>query len=428
LKKILLNLKKSVWLYPALISILSFFLALIVVFLDGGYLINLELFLPDIFLTSVELSKTILTVIAGSLITMTTFTFSTTMVVLTTYSSQLSPRTVENFLADDDTMKALGVFMGGFVYAMMTLLFMRSALGDRLVIAATLGIGYSIVCLAQFTMYIHHVGSYIQINNLIWRIFKGTEKRIEDYRNLLDKGQIITELEIPGNNFKLHVASNRNGYIQLVSHDKIGKIARDLNGIIIFEKVIGQFVSDSTNIFTLVFKEEVELEEDNISKLQNYVTIGYEKTEWQDFNFSIQKIVEIALRAISPGVNDPNTANHCLKMIGIMLGKLADLKNGYLVINEDEDEFSRAVFEAIDFEKELYFTLNQIVHYGRSDVSVIISVLKALRFAMEKATPENRKVIVTFVDLVFEKVETEIKNDYDKGLLEHERKEILALA
>lgn len=427
MKKIFLKLKKSVWLYPALISVLSFFLALIVVFLDGGYLINLELYLPDIFLTSIDLSKTILTVIAGSLITMTTFTFSTTMVVLTTYSSQLSPRTVENFLEDDVTMKALGVFMGGFVYAMMTLLFMRTALGDRLVVAATLGIGYSIVCLAQFTMYIHHVGSYIQINNLIWRIFKGTEKRIEDYRNLLEKGEIFTEPKIPPKNFKLHVASNKNGYIQLVSHEKIAKTARDLNAIIILEKVIGQFVSDSTNIFTLIFEEKRELEEDEISRLQNCVAIGYEKTEWQDFNFSIQKIVEIALRAISPGVNDPNTANHCLKMIGILLAQLADLKNGYLIINEDEEEFAQAVFEAIDFEKELHFILDQVVHYGKSDVSVIISVLKALRFAMEKATLENRKAIVIFVDYIFEKIETEIRNEYDQGILEHERREILAL-
>lgn len=192
--------------------------------------------------------------------------------------------------------------------------------------------------------------------------------------------------------------------------------------------MIGQFVSDSTNLFTLIFEEKTELEEDEISRLQNCVAIGYEKTEWQDFNFSIQKIVEIALRAISPGVNDPNTANHCLKMIGIVLGKLADLKNGYLIINEDEEGFAQAVFEAIDFEKELHFILNQVVHYGENNVSVIISILKALRFAMEKATPENRKAIVAFVNYVFEKTEAEIKNEYDKGLLEHERKEILALA
>ena len=105
LQRILLKFRKSVWIYPSIISFISLVGAVLVGMADSGSFLNLPGIVPEFFLTSVDLSKNILGVIAGSLITMTTFTFSTTMVVLTTYSSQFSPRTVENFLSDDDTMK-----------------------------------------------------------------------------------------------------------------------------------------------------------------------------------------------------------------------------------------------------------------------------------------------------------------------------------
>ena len=182
IKRLVLKFRKSIWIYPAIISTLSFFAAIGMGFLDSGVFIKLYEFAPSILLTSVDLSKNILGVIAGSLITMTTFTFSTTMIVLTTYSSQYSPRTMENFLSDDRTMKSLGVFMGGFLYSIMTLLFMRRSLGEQLVIASSLAILYAIVCLVEFIRYIQHFASYIQTTNLISRLKDEAEKTIEDYK------------------------------------------------------------------------------------------------------------------------------------------------------------------------------------------------------------------------------------------------------
>lgn len=194
IKRLVLKFRKSIWIYPAIISTLSFFAAIGMGFLDSGVFIKLYEFAPSILLTSVDLSKNILGVIAGSLITMTTFTFSTTMVVLTTYSSQFSPRTVENFLSDDKTMKALGVFMGGFVYSIMTLLFMRRSLGEQLVVSSSLAILYAIVCLIEFIRYIQHVGSYIQTTNLINRLYDEANKTIEDYKDLISQANIVKDI------------------------------------------------------------------------------------------------------------------------------------------------------------------------------------------------------------------------------------------
>ncbi len=452
LKKLQLMIQKRVWFYPALISGLSFILAFGVGWFDFSRVLSPGDGFPTLFLTSVDLAKTILSVIAGSLMTMTTFTFSTTMVVLTTYAAQFSPRTVENFLADDDTMKVLGVFMGGFVYAIVTLMFMRNSLGEHLVVSATIGIAFALVCLVQFMVYIQHVGSYIQTHNLIQRIFDEAEENIMAYHALQERCERLEKVEKGEHAFVVRLKSRHYGYIQRIEHEQLAVLARSLGCQMVIEKINGQFVTDETPLVVLYFDRELTAEAGEMEKTLDYITIGSEKLEYQNFNFSIQKIVEIALRAISPGINDPNTARHCLKMLGVLVSRLANLEGGYFVYaaekgsnlqSEATGDHKRsngvsgsaevavpkgaAVFEAIDFKQELYAGFYQIVHYGRSDVSVMLSLLKALRFIMEKASMENRRTVLMFLKDLWDKLDPALLEGYDRELLERERADIQAL-
>lgn len=428
INKYLLQIKKSVWVYPAFYGVLSFLFALVFAWLDTNTLFELSDYVPTLFLTSVDLAQTILQVIAGSLMTMMTFTFSTTMVVLTTYSSQFSPRTVENFLSDDKTMKALGVFLGGFVYAMTTLLFMRVSLDEKVVVSATIAIVFAIFCLFHFILYIHHVGSYIQTNNLILRLYNSAVTRINDYHKLVDTASFSKTIDMAPYSYVIHLQSKRYGYIQFINHQKLSKIANENKLIIVSEKIIGQFISDKTSLIAIYSNEATKLDEALTNSILDAITIGYEKTELQDFNFSIQKIVEIGLRAISPGVNDPNTANHCLKMIGILLSMLSNLDDGYFILEKDKENEYKAIFEAISFKEEIYFAFYQMVHYGKSDISVMLSILQAIKFAMEKATLNNKKELLNFVEYIWEKLDASLLQGFDKEVLEKSKKEIFALS
>ncbi len=427
LNRFLLKIKKSVWVFPALYGAISFSFALVIAWLDTNTLFELSDYVPTLFLTSVGLAQTILQVIAGSLMTMMTFTFSTTMIVLTTYSSQFSPRTVENFLSDDKTMKALGVFLGGFVYAMTTLLFMRESLDEKVVISATVAIAFAILCLFRFIMYIHHVGSYIQTNNLIQRLFDSAVARINDYHKLVGTATFSKYIDKSFFANVTHLQSKSNGYIQFINHEKLSKIANENEMIIVTEKIIGQFISNKTSLIALYHNMPNEIDENIADSILESITIGYEKTELQDFNFAIQKIVEIGLRAISPGINDPNTANHCLKIIGILLSMLSNLDDGYFILEKDEENQYKAIFEAISFKEEIYFVFYQMVHYGKSDISVILSILQAIKFAMETATLSNKKELLNFVDYIWNKLDSSLLEGYDNEILEKMKKEILAL-
>src|SRR5574342_638842 len=145
-RKIVLRIRESIWLLPGIYSIFAFLLALLVIYIDHNELA--EGIVPSFLMTSIDLAQTILGSISAALLTMTTITFSTIMVVLTTYSSQFSPRTLNNFVEDPVTMRVLGIFMGGFVYSTLSLLFMSESWYENNVISATVGVLLAFICLA----------------------------------------------------------------------------------------------------------------------------------------------------------------------------------------------------------------------------------------------------------------------------------------
>lgn len=401
-------IRQHIWLYPALYSIGAVFIAAGIIYFDTGHVGVMKELFPSLLLTQTDLAKTILSSIATSLITMTTFTFSSTLVVLTMFSSQFSPRTVENFLSDDKTMKTLGMFLSGFVYAMITLLFMRSSLEDNMVISASVGIVYAIACLVSFIQYINHVGSYIQTENLIYRLYHVAENRIEDYKCFLDQGHIESSQALVDTiEGDFYITSREKGYIQLIDHEVLLEIAK-ANHLMIESLVKnGDFIDDNTRVFHIQFKAGLNQESlDNlVSQILKVLTVGYRKDDMGDVSFAIHKINEIALRAISPGINDPSTAIHCIKMIGLLLSEIAGIDNGRLRLG---DKDGTVIMQMVTFEEELNAQFFEIIHYGRSDISVLSALLEALIMISQKATNTHQITILNFANELVDQMDESI--------------------
>ena len=172
---------------------------------------------------------------------------------------------------------------------------------------------------------------------------------------------------------------------------------------------MGQFVTTETRVLSIYMDEEHKIGKEIHEEIHQCLWIGNKKTENKDFSFTIQKIVEIALRAISPFINDPNTAIHCLRIIGLLLRDLADIDNGYVVMR-DENENGFLIFEAYNFEILLYDAYQQIIFYSKYDASVTIAVLKSLRLIKVKASSDNSQVIDNYAKNLFDKL---LNNGYD---------------
>ena len=423
MKKIINKIKTSIWLYPTIYSIGALILSVGIKILETTYSDEMSLYLSTVFYTKSELAQTVLGIVASAFITIATFTFSTTMVVLTMYSSQFTPRVVENFLNNKVTMKSFGVFLSGFIFAISSLLFTKTSQNENLVISASIGVIYVIVGLVYFLIFIHNVATYVQASHLIQRLQDEAQKKIKEYNDFEDKASILSKeemIEMVKYKYFFDVYAHSDGYIQEINYQKLQKIAQNHNCIICFKKVVGQFISLETKILTIYYEEKNILDEIDIEEINKLILIGNKKTQTQDFSFTIQKIVEIAVKALSLGINDPNTAIHCLNIIGILLRDLSHIEKGYILLKKD-DELGHIIYEAYDFEVLLDDAFSQIIFYGQADVSVIVVALKSLRIIKTKASKYNREIIDNYAKYLIEKQlklsddklhHTKIKNEY----------------
>jgi uncharacterized membrane protein len=405
MKQLFNRMKTSIWLYPALYSAGFLLLSVLISFIDTRHAGTMSRYVHDVLFTSAPLAQAILGIIASAFITIATFTFSTAMVVLTMYSSQFTPRVVENFLNNQTTMKSFGVFLSGFIYAITSLLLLKTDRQETLVLAAGVGVLYVIVGLVYFLVFVHSVSTYIQASGLIQRLQREAATCIASYHKFVAEAEPYPDSGLAAlavMKTATELTSLTDGYIQEIDYARMRRVAREHGVQILFRKVAGQFVTTRTRVMTVyrpvrdTANPPGELEESLARELAQCVMTGDKRTEAQDFGFTIQKIVEIAVKALSPGVNDPNTAIHCVNIIGLLMRELADLPGGYLALR-GETEAGFAICEANRFDTLLYDAYHQIIHYGRADASVMIGVLKSLRVAREHATEENNGAIDRYV-------------------------------
>ncbi len=421
-RRIVNKVKSSIWLYPAIYSVASLMLSVAVAFVDQRYTDAVAHDIHSLFYTTPELAKTVLGIIAGAFITIATFTFSTAMVVLTMYSSQFTPRVVENFLNNQTTMKSFGVFLSGFIYAITSLLLIKADGNGNRVLAASVGVLYVIVGLIYFLIFINNVSTHVQASGLIQRLHDEAMNRISQYRDFVSQKKRVLSGDLEkwiGQRLEVDISSHADGYIQEINYDRLIRLTVEHRGVVCVRKVVGQFVSTKTRVMSICLGPGQDLPEEVIESFQRCLLIGNKRTEAQDFSFTVQKIVEIALKALSPGINDPNTAIHCLQMIGLLLRNLADQPGGYILLTETDDE-GQVICESYDFEILLYDTYQQIVHYGQSDAAVMIAVFKSLRLVKDNASSENSRLINAYASLLFEKLKTQHFDHLDLQRLERE--------
>jgi uncharacterized membrane protein len=419
-KSFLINVKNSIWFVPSIYSLLSFVLALVTIMVDYYWGASMESFLPDFMMTQIDLAQTVLSTIAGSLLAMTTFTFSTVMVVLTTYSSQFSPRALKNFVNDNTTLRGLGIFMGGFIYSITALLFMRQSINHDFVTAAFFGVVYAIVCLAFFAYFIHHVATSISISSLIGRLEKDTIKVVDYYKelqtnNIVQKEKVITPLF----KFKKEVSSKESGFLQFVDLKGLREHNAENDFLVDMEVGVGKFIKKGQTLYIIYSNSECN------EDLTEYFSLGSERIGDYDLEFSIQRIVEIAVRAVSPSINDPNTARDCIRYLGVVISDTAELNDGQLTM-KDKNGTPRLTIPFFEFDRLLYKTFYQIVHYAKGDISVILALLDAMYVIQREMLPPRKAIIEEFHHYILQNIDKDQMHRWDLHFL-NEKIEKLAV-
>ncbi|WP_066054315.1 DUF2254 domain-containing protein [Robertmurraya korlensis] len=419
MKKLTNKVKNSLWLLPSLYSGLGLSFAIITTTIDTYYLKHFVQYMPEILLTSVELAITILATLSSALLTMTTFTFSIIMVVLTTYSSQFSPRALPNFMTAKTTMRVLGIFLGGFVYSIYSLLFMRKSIDHEYVISAVLGVFFAIICLLFFIHFIHYIGKSIQVDFLIEKLTNETFRSSHMVKDRITRGELfIVKDFINPYTYKKTYENKNTGYIQKIEIDEMILFASRENLYIEINCKIGEFITEGSTLFTIY--SDIGLIDDQIlHQCESHVTVSHQRSTTQDMSFSIQKLVEIALRATSPAINDPFTAKHCIRNIGKILSEVSPILEGHRLF-KDKNEKARLFIPMENLENLLYFTFYEFDITERKDLSVLGVIFDALIMTAQKSSKENKQILWGFSSYITYKF-------YDNNRLHDLDKEFLQL-
>ncbi len=325
-----------------------------------------------------EGARAILSVIASSMITVASLIFSITMLSLQLASSQFGPRILENFMRDRSNQIVLGTFVATFLYCLVVLRSVRGTPDSSFVPHLTVAFAVVLAAtgVAVLIYFIHHIATSIRIETLLDLLAKDgcnavdrlfPEKRAdapfqdEDHKD---------GVRLPSNfdNGSGQVSADASGYVQNVGLNALMEIATKHDLVLRIEAPPGQFVTVDECLITVYPRDRVTKKIAN--RLRGAIVIGRNRTIYQDLGFSIRRIVELAQRSLSPGINDPTTALYCIDRLGEVFGRMAGRELPSPVRHDKAGQL-RVVMDVIDVKELACKAFSAIARYGISDADVV---------------------------------------------------------
>ncbi|WP_158734901.1 DUF2254 domain-containing protein [Alteribacillus sp. YIM 98480] len=426
LKNILARVRSNFLYIPSLYGIAALLLAIASIQIDT-HIMSIEYlhrFIPDSLFMDIDLAQTILGSISAALLTMTTITFSTILVVLTTYISEFSPRTLQNFISDPNTQRVLGCFIAGIIYSILLLLLIRETEMVTHFIAPSFAVLFAIICIFVFVYFIHHVSSWIQVSSLLHYITRSTIEKIDKEF----KKETEIEADDPWDDWESEdikhidpriIRAEHSGYIQNIDIEGMVKQAQKDDCIVRINANINDYIEKGG-----VFLSMWELDTPNNPKTYHkFISIGPERSSKDTVEIAVTKITEIALRALSSGINDPNTAVNCIENLGKVLSHLGS-KHLPRAFHNDEQRQLRVIMEKPDFSDYLYKCFYQIRQHGFKDISVLSAGLKALGVIAANNSDKIKDVVYKFTEYIMEGIDQESLLSWDKDYINRQLEEL----
>ncbi|WP_215114501.1 DUF2254 domain-containing protein [Exiguobacterium sp. s70] len=396
-KRLQLMLADSAWFVPFLYGIGGIALTFLTQYF-GNFFREL---LPEIVYLDKDSAATVLSSSFTSLMTMMTFSFSTILVVLTTYSSQFSPRTINNFLTNSASKHTLGLFIMTTVYGITNLFLIRTS-DEDVVLASGVSVLLVVSSIWAFVKFIQTISVSIQAERLLSALHREALSVIETQQQAVEDGKMHIVPERSVHTFEGQaIYAPRTGYIQLFASEKQESHDVDFESVV----AVGDFVAKGDLLGYWLGEEALDVDVFQIGEIRSSI---------QDPAFVIEKLSEIALKGISPGINDPNTAIHAIHYIGDILRELSRLPEGDFLFSNDKSDWhaKRKPMEATLFE-----ALTPIKTYASHDIFVMASVFEAIRIARLEAHASHEETFEGFIDYFEESLDFEELHPRERAFL-----------
>ncbi|MEO6029320.1 MAG: DUF2254 domain-containing protein [Candidatus Binatia bacterium] len=422
LKLLWSDLRSSLWFLPLLIVAASVVLAVVLIEADSSVSDRWLARWPRLFGAGAAGARGMLSTIAGAMMSVVGVTFSMTLVALSMASSQYTSRILRNFMSSRVTQAVLGVFAGIFTYCLIVLRTIRGGDEGAFVpnLAVFIGFVLAVGGVGVLILFIHHVASSIQASSIIASVADETIQAIDRlFPKQLGHGPIEADDDpsphpLTGRKWQF-VASRESGYIQSVDSAALLRLAREHKTVVRMERGIGEFVVQNTVLVSLALDAPPSPE--TTAALQATFSFSRYRTLEQDAAFGIRQLVDIALKALSPGINDTTTAVMCVDYLTAILARLAPQL--IPASNRYEDGELRVIALGPSFQSLLSEAFDQIRESAKGNVAVMSRMLAALQtIASLTANPSRLQALHEHVEWVAELAQRTIESPHDRACFE----------
>lgn len=348
------RLGSSLWFIPALLVMAAVGLTALFGFLDGRVLKDVSWIR---FPGGAESARSVLSTITSSMITFTGLVFSITMLVLQLASQQYSPRVMQTFLRDRLSQVSLGVFASTFTYALLVL---RQITPEEVPgLSVAFAVVLVLVSLGFFVAYIDHVSQRIRISSILRSVREQGERMIAMRCGSGDEpSDSLLPLPVEV------VPTTRSGVVVELDEGELVEEALRSGVVLTTVPRTGDPIVEGMPLFEVRGGRVREHE-----RLVRRVQIGHTREGGQDLGAPIRHLVDVAVRALSPGVNDPSTAVQAINEIHVLLRAMATLPMP-TGVHRDREGHVRLVVREPTWDDVIKLALVEIAYHGTNSVQV----------------------------------------------------------
>ena len=369
---------------------------------------------------SADAARQILTAIAASVITVVGLVFSITIVALSLTSTQFGPRMLRNFIRDRGTQVTLGTFVATFVYAVLSLGSIGHGIQGDFVphLSITVALVLLLASLGVLIYFINHVATSIQLPEVIASIARDLALAIDAEAiawgagNGLETGPSVAELEHRLNESGGVIPAPRSGYLQFVEYDDLVAIASEADAVIRLLHRPGHFVVEGLPLAEVWPADAGEAVAQSLDRAH---FTGPNRTLAQDLTFAIDQLVEIAIRALSPAVNDTFTALTCIDWLSDGLCKITTSWNPRLA-QRDAHGNVRVIAADVRYERFVERSFDKIRQASRGMPAIMIRQLDALaRVGAYTTADSQRAALLDQARMILRSCEESVPEEGDRS-------------
>ncbi|KYG82978.1 hypothetical protein AWW67_06005 [Roseivirga seohaensis] len=383
----------SIAFYPTLIAVGFLLFSIIIMLIEyDPFMMDLKKDLSFVLVKSKEDARLVLGTLVGSIISLMVFSFSMVMIVLNRASSTLSPRVIPGLITDKSNQVVLGFYLGSIIYSLILIVNVQS---DETINTPDFGILLSMIfgitCLAFFMYFIHTISQSIQVDNILNSIFSRTKNEME--RLTLENSEVQQEQNTEQ---WYSLNTSKAGYFKKVKVNELVKLCEHHQIKIQMLQPVGFFFVENSPLLCIDKEIDDELKEE----IENCFILYPQEWVSDHYVFGFKQISEIAVKALSPGINDPGTAIKSIHLLTLLYIKKIQMKEKYIV--KDSKNVNRVYFKQIVFEQLYDDHITQVRIYGKADTLVMLALLQGLMniFKADKNKSHYHSIIRYFKALI----------------------------